>query len=350
LDLFFDSHLIGHVQLGNIKLAPYETYPHEVNVLYAPQSPEAQLAGGRMLGGFASGAKDLTVDVGIADAASLIRSLAIPEVMRKALWDMLQKSSNANSSMSTHPSGPNQSTEDVPSPASSSSSSSTAASTSLRERLDAALKATLVTRPLPPLSPYISSNGLDTTTIQGMITQCRFKLLGKPPSLSLTRKAHPLAIAWVTLRNPFDVDVTVLRIVGRAERKGRVIGLVDQTFAKPAMMGPGDMKLFPKRSISQISVSMETTPSISERESVVSGSLSVSTTRDEERSGSVYGGGTREPWVIPFTTLNPKITVVSPPIAVDSSLDFKSFGDFFKAVRRKLEVDIVAQMEVMIGK
>ncbi|KAI8834693.1 hypothetical protein BC829DRAFT_69145 [Chytridium lagenaria] len=88
LDLIYDSHIIGHILISNIRLAPNETYPHDIHVLYAPATPSAMIAGGQFLGRLAAGGSTgIPITVGVADIASLIRGLAVPDSMKKILWD-----------------------------------------------------------------------------------------------------------------------------------------------------------------------------------------------------------------------------------------------------------------------
>ncbi|KAJ3116221.1 hypothetical protein HDU96_010165 [Phlyctochytrium bullatum] len=316
LDLLFQSQPIGHVQLSSLRLAPYETYPHAVHVLFAPQTPDAMLAGGRFLGLLASGRTGLAaaashaginvidggigVEVGVKDLGSLVRGLAVPEAMKKVLWDAI----HFDAVTSSPPADPLTPPPSPPAVALPGTFPATTAPTPsllppLRRRLSACLQATRVTRPIPPPLP------------DGMIVAARFRLPGGGFGVGTASRGR--AVAWCQLRNPFEADVTVLRVVGRARVPTgtgdgwRTIGTVDAEFPVPDELGTAAGS--PRR---RHHAHAPVTP-------------------------SPLAAPTPDPFVIPYTTLNPRVAVMSPPIDVEAAVDCRAFGSLIRAIRRKLE-------------
>ncbi|KAJ3202375.1 hypothetical protein HDU67_000609 [Dinochytrium kinnereticum] len=298
LDLLHATEVIGHVLISNIRLSPLETYPHEIHVLYSPQTPSSQQSGGRFLGSLASGTP-VQIEVGVADIASLVRGMNVPEVMKRGLWEALKEEEEEDRDgkgivtppTTPPPVPPKKEGGGLPGsyPVESTMMTERRPSVTLmlRNRLEACLRASRITQTVPSPCPG------------GMLVRCRFKMMGGGFGIGTSPRGR--AVTWATLRNPFNADVTVLRIVGTAlVRDGggwRGIGTVDTVFGRPG---------------------------------------------EDVRGGEVF--------VVPFTTLNPRIVVVSPPIEVEAAVDCRAFGSLMKAIRRKLEVRVEAKLEVMIGR
>ncbi|KAJ3281466.1 hypothetical protein HDU76_008919 [Blyttiomyces sp. JEL0837] len=203
--------------------------------------------------------------------------------MKKVLWDAIH--------------GINQQPQN--SPITTSSLQPVNPTSTLRARIDAALASSRVSMPLPSLQ-----------SVAPMVVQSRFKIVSGAFGIGTSTRTR--VTAWVTLRNPFEVDVVVLRIIGNAvSNNGRVVGTIDARFPVPGMEGSSD--------------------------------------GSGNRNGSVEEFDAKEPFVIPYTTLNPRISVLSPPIEIESAVDCRSFGALLRAMRRRLEIDMFAKMEVMIG-
>ncbi|KAJ3101488.1 hypothetical protein HDU96_009970, partial [Phlyctochytrium bullatum] len=274
LDLHFASHPIGHLRLPTIRLPPHETHPHPVHVLFAPPTPDAMVVGGPSLGLLAADTERLDGGVCVKVGVTDLGSLVRGHAEPETLQKVLWDAIHSDAAPAT-----------PPSPAFPGAYPTTPAPPllpPLRALLATCLDATRVPRSVPaPLAA-------------GLRHSVRFRVPGHGFSVGTAARAR--AVAQCQLRNPFDADVTVLHVVARARvptpQGWRTVGGVDATFGVPASLA---------------------------------GAAGRPHVPDEPM------------FVIPYTTLDPRVAMLSPLVNVDAAVDCRAFGSLVRATRRRLE-------------